>query len=210
MKKGFTMVELLGVIVILALLALIAIPAIEKQIKSGTEKLYDIQVKTIEAALKDWKSDHLMIVPKYQNNTLTITLYQLKQDGKIDPNIINPKTNQLFPDDMLLRIKKVDKTFEYEIDLNSGSNLNVFDNDNSPKIELIGDELIYLNKGESFVDPGVIATNASGGVINDITEQISGPDSVVNPTLSGEYMIKYSVSDNELTAMIIRTVIVVD
>ncbi|MDD2377575.1 MAG: DUF5011 domain-containing protein [Bacilli bacterium] len=208
-KNGFTLIEVLGVIIILSLLSLIAIPAIEKQLQNGKDKFYDIQIKTIEASLKDWKADNLLNIPKYHNNTLTITLYQLKQAGKIDADLVNPKTNQSFPDDMLLKIKKVGKIFEYEVVTDSGSNYDVFDNDKAPKIELIGEELVYVTAGNDYVELGVTATYANGEAIEGVSIEISGSGTYIDTTKSGEYTVKYSVTDNNLTASIIRTVIVV-
>ena len=45
MKKGFTLAELLAVIVILGLLALIAVPVVLNKIKSTKEDLYNNQIE---------------------------------------------------------------------------------------------------------------------------------------------------------------------
>ena len=40
-KKGFTLVELLAVIIILSLVLVIAVPSVNKYIKQSKEKAYD-------------------------------------------------------------------------------------------------------------------------------------------------------------------------
>jgi len=209
MKKGFTLIELLGVITILALIALIALPAIEKTIQDGKEDLYNIQIKMIEAALKDYRVDNLLMMPKNNGNTLTLTLSQLKAEGKIDKDITNPKTDELFSDDMLLYIKKVGKTFEYIVDEDSGTNMNFINNPDAPTISLKGDVLIYLTEGTTYIDQGVEAKTADGVPITGVSIEISGSGSTIDPLTNGEYIIKYTVTDNNITATIIRTVIVI-
>ena len=78
MKKGFTLAELLGVIVILAALLLISIPVVDKIIKQSQEDLYNKQIDSIKLAINLWISD------KYKLNegeSITLTLSQLKEEG---------------------------------------------------------------------------------------------------------------------------------
>ena len=58
-KKGFTLVELLGVIVILSLLTLISAIAITSIVKSSKETLSDTQKDAIIYAAKLWTKNNL-------------------------------------------------------------------------------------------------------------------------------------------------------
>ena len=53
-KKGFTLVELLAVIVILGLLGALTIPLVEKIIKDNREKVHQVNVDTILNAAYDY------------------------------------------------------------------------------------------------------------------------------------------------------------
>ena len=97
-KKGFTLVELLASITILALLALIAIPAISKQIKNGKNNLYNSQIENIKSAAVAWGTDNLFKLPE-DDTCITVTLGYLKGLGYIDNSVINPKTNEEFDND---------------------------------------------------------------------------------------------------------------
>ena len=61
MKRGFTLVELLAVIVILAVIALITIPAVMRMIDSSTMNSYrrsvDLYGKAISQAVVSYQSD---------------------------------------------------------------------------------------------------------------------------------------------------------
>ena len=61
-KKGFTLVELLAVIVILSLLAIITSTVIFKLIKTSREDLYNDQIKLIEKAAEKWTVDNTDLV----------------------------------------------------------------------------------------------------------------------------------------------------
>ena len=58
MKKGFTLVELLAVIVVLALLTLIATPVVFRYIKQGQETTKNETLKNVKDAALDYALEH--------------------------------------------------------------------------------------------------------------------------------------------------------
>lgn len=92
MKKGFTLVELVVVIVILSLIALIVYPSINSVIRSSKEKAYNDQVAIIIKAAKQWGIDNPDLLPDYSgedNDKVYISLSDLTkylgEDSIIDP-----------------------------------------------------------------------------------------------------------------------------
>ena len=63
-KKGFTMVELLAVLILLGVLAIIAIPAINSTINSSKEKAKEAQAEIILDAAQSYASEHTELLPK--------------------------------------------------------------------------------------------------------------------------------------------------
>ena len=68
MKKGFTLIEIISVMVVLAIIAMIVSPAIFKAIQTSKEKSYNTQVNNIVEAAKSFMIN---------NNNL------LKDDGSV-------------------------------------------------------------------------------------------------------------------------------
>ena len=114
-KKGFTLAELLGVITILGLLALLIVPAIDKTIKQSNETLYQAQLSTIIEGAKEWSADHVSELP-VNNGSITVTLSELKLGGYVPTDIKNPKTNELFSDDLTIKITEYNSQYKYKVE----------------------------------------------------------------------------------------------
>lgn len=98
-NKGFTLVELMGVIVLLGILVLIAVPAITGVLKSSKDDLYESQLKTIETAARNWASDEENISKLPDSGScIYVELGTLKKGEYVDLNIKNPKTEKEFND----------------------------------------------------------------------------------------------------------------
>lgn len=115
-KNGFTFVELLAVIVIIGVLALISIPSLEAIVKSNKEDIYNSQLDNVILSLKDWASDNKDLLPTTNGDKKELTLLELKENGYIDYEFKNPKTNKCFSNSMKLIIEKVDNSYNYSID----------------------------------------------------------------------------------------------
>jgi type IV pilus assembly protein PilA len=93
-NKGFTLMEILGVITLLALISLVIIIATNKSLKDSKETLYKAQLEEIKSAAEMWKTDNITSIP--ETNETTITLQTLQDNGYIKKDIINPKTGEQF------------------------------------------------------------------------------------------------------------------
>lgn len=114
-NKGFTLAELLGVLIVLAVIALISITSITNTMKENKEELYNIQIENIIFGAKNWASSHVFEMPENDGESITLTLEQLKQAGFVEEDITNPKTNELFSNDLQVKITKVDNNYKYEV-----------------------------------------------------------------------------------------------
>ena len=92
MKKGFTLVELLAVIIVIGLVAGITIPIVDNLIDSGRIKAHDVQVKMIEKRAEDYVSMHINLLDE---ENVYISVDTLVTEGYFDQDeLIDPITNE--------------------------------------------------------------------------------------------------------------------
>ena len=92
MKKGFTLVELLAIIVILSVVSLLVFPNVVKIIKQSKENLYQTQLRDIESVAKNFSMEHSELLDSNHINPTYITLNALQLAGYLElEKIYNPK-----------------------------------------------------------------------------------------------------------------------
>lgn len=114
-KKGFTLAELLAVIVILGLIAIITIPAVTKTLGNTKANLCEDQLKNIKEAARLYGSDHLLDLPSAEGDTTNITLGVLQDEGYIATDLENPKNKEPISRDLKITIKKQGKKYVYDV-----------------------------------------------------------------------------------------------
>ncbi len=94
--KGFTLLELLAVIIILAVIALITTTSVTKVMNNSRKSLNESQKELILDAAKKWGSFHDEALPT--EGTCTLPASQLANDGYIDSDdITNPSDQKEVP-----------------------------------------------------------------------------------------------------------------
>lgn len=116
-KEGFTLVELLAVVVIIGITYLIIFPSVTSFIDKSKEKSYNIQVDLIEKASKKWvvdNTDELLKKDPYHLNNINLTLTTLKKDGYLQDEFIeNPKTKKIMTGCVVVSYQSNKNQYEY-------------------------------------------------------------------------------------------------
>lgn len=92
-KNGFTLVELIAIIIVLGLLAIITVPVVNNTIKNTKYKSYDAQVAMIIEAAKKWGVKNASKLPD-GDEMINVKLSELISGGFVENvksgKLINP------------------------------------------------------------------------------------------------------------------------
>lgn len=217
-NKAFTLVELLGVIVLLGILGVVIIPKVGDSITNSKETAYITQEEQIKKAAYDFIVDNIELFDN--TNTITIKLGVLKQKGYLPINIKNPKTRKNISNESTITITKTNDKFEITLNLIDLIEVTESIDNNSPIIVLNGNYVEYINVNSNeteinnnLIQNGAKAYSSTGEELTNITTQIkigeTEKTSIKTNTLD-TYEITYTVTDNGKTTSATRTVIIRD
>ena len=108
-KKGFTLVELLGVIILIAIIISIVFPGVAGVLRKSKKTIKDIQINKILDSAYDYTLKNTNQLPE-KDEVMYITLNELKKESLVDNNIKDSTTNENFPDDLVISIANIKYT----------------------------------------------------------------------------------------------------
>ena len=204
-KNGFTLVELLGVIIILIVIFLLVFPATKLIINKSETTVYQTQINKILKASYDYSLNNLSILPsKGEKNYLTLA--ELIAGGYIDA-MVNPKTDEYFSDDSLISVENVGSKYK-----NTSKNAIKY-GDYLYKVEFDEmDSTDYIENKPKIVIPGIEKTSKGyttivnqDGVFNYVEPEIYTAQDVL--IVSGARVIKNIFLNGELVDEIDTSVV---
>ncbi len=212
MKKGFTLVELIAVIVVLAIILSIAIPTVSNLIKPATKRAFQNDAALVLNAvnLRRMQSNDIDVATINANNIDDVLGISNENYKTLSLELINPN---LGVQSVAIRIEgqgKWDGLYACGtyFDIRVTSNYIECAGDIEPPIiTLLGDNPITINIGEIYTEPGYVAIDNIDG---EITSEVA-IEGIINNNVPGTYTLTYSVTDqSDNTGYAIRDIIVFD
>lgn len=115
-KKGFTMVELLGIVAIIATILVFTGPSIVGMLKKDEEKEYNRFLEDLYLATETYVQLHSDKYPELSNigGTSNVMIEDLIENGYIKASIVNPKTDEIIKkSDIIVVTKEDDGSYKY-------------------------------------------------------------------------------------------------
>lgn len=122
-KNAFTLVELLGVLVVIAVMSLVVFPIIMNQFKNSKSNISAATKEVIYHAANVYIEDNLNEYPKENGASYCITLEQLVKAEKLSAPLKDPTTGKEIPSDYVVKATVDNGQFEYAL-ITDGSCLN--------------------------------------------------------------------------------------
>ena len=205
MKKGFTLVEVLSVLVIISIFTTITIISVNYSINRSRERAYSENIEKIKASFHGWALENLENLPKGDE----IFFYDfdlLFSEGIIEGEIIDPRTNE--PMSGCIMFSYNENTSQYVIKYDEDE-CKLTSDDYLPKISVDSEAYEEIEVNTSYKLPTEIsAINYRGETIrvvgplifdNNSNEYVRNIDtSIVTTGGAPDYIIEYSATDESL------------
>lgn len=198
MKRGFTLVELLGIIVVLGIIAVIVTPVIQSTLEQNEDTVYKTLMKQIEGNAKDYLAINTDKLPQNEGDKVLIKIGDIKTSGLIQINIKNPKTNNIISNESYVTVTKEGNNYRYETtiyDLTDASEVE----SGAPVITLTTSSQETVNVGSDYNLESI--AGVSRQIITDGKEVSS-----IDTSVAGIYEIYYSKLENGKLGITIKTV----
>ena len=138
-KNGFTLVEILGVIIILGLLLILAFPSIIKQVKNTSQNIDKTTQELIFSSTKVFAEKNSNEYPIFKGNVYCITIQTLIASGELIENLTDTKTGN-----------KIDLSKVVKMHIENEANIDYSIVDSEQCVEVISSPTFSC--GNNFVD----------------------------------------------------------
>ena len=118
-RKGFTLIELVSVVALIAIAGVVIVISITSQVKKQVEKSYNLYKETILTSAELYVEQHRNSYPELEdiNDSIYITVEDIIGANLLNKDLKNPKTNDIIDKNMRIKVTiGEDNILIYEIE----------------------------------------------------------------------------------------------
>ena len=112
-RKGFTMIELLAVIIILGVVTAISVGAVQTVLKKARDRYYVSQEETINAAARNYMDKNKQYLPKVNGQKTSVKLSELIKTKYIS-SVVDYNKKQCHIDNSYVQVIKISDQYAYD------------------------------------------------------------------------------------------------
>ena len=116
--KGFTLVELIGVVVILGLIALVALPPILNSIRKTQGNISDASQKILYSAAEVYVSENINSYPRVDGSVYCITIGSLVSNNLLPTKVYDAVTGEEIGQDNIVEVSVNQGQYSYNLNNN--------------------------------------------------------------------------------------------
>ena len=180
MKKGFTLVELLGVIVILTVIGFIAVPTVLNMYRGSKEELSDLTEQVLITSTKSYVNDNENDFPINNGNVYCVSLKRVVSENYLKTPVIDSNTGEEIDLNKIVQVKVTNGN--YDISLNDSC-------------------VIYINEPFTMSVPSGVV-NEYGWAKEDFNVGISGNGLTAYKYCISDKMCKPNIEVNASSGLI--------
>lgn len=116
-RRGFTLIEMIGIITVLALILLVALPSMTKTLKRNEQKKYDNYINNLKMVSETYLVDQLQKKNiTFKDDVTYFTLGDVIDAGYVKDVITNPTNDKKIARDTRIKVtKNIDSTYSFDI-----------------------------------------------------------------------------------------------
>ena len=116
-KKGFTLIEIIAIIILLSVIALITYPVINNLIINSKEELYEKQISELVRLSNTWATKNIKKLKMTDGYVYNLSFEELYEQGFVsDKQVKNPKTGENLPGCMKVTFNSTNNGYDVSYD----------------------------------------------------------------------------------------------